>query len=269
MYRTLTALISAAFLLLYAGCSSFSSTQSDSPQVNPENVVATIGNNPVMMDDLINYYERNNLEEDYSEEDLREFLPFYVDYKLKLAYGRDKGMMEDPEILSEYDNYSKQAAFSYWLENDIKKQLLDDFIYRNRYEMKSQHVLIQLDERSPAQEEERVLAQIEEAREKFISGEMSMEELDETYSSRMQGRSVGGDLPWFSAGTTVKPFEDALYSLEPGEISEPVRTQFGYHLIYLEEKRERIPDRLTSHIFFREPRGIIHLNSYRSKRMKL
>ena len=255
MYRTLTALISAAFLLLYAGCSSFSSTQSDSPQVNPENVVATIGNNPVMMDDLINYYERNNLEEEYSEEDIREFLPFYVDYKLKLAYGRDKGMMEDPEILSEYDNYSKQAAFSYWLENDIKKQLLDDFIYRNRYEMKSQHVLIQLDERSPAQEEERVLAQIEEAREKFISGEMSMEELDETYSSRMQGRSVGGDLPWFSAGTTVKPFEDALYSLAPGEISEPVRTQFGYHLIYLEEKRERIPDRLTSHIFFREPRG--------------
>lgn len=255
MYRTFIYLSSAAFLLLYVGCSSISSTQSSSQQPNPEHVVATIGNNPVMVDDLVNYYERNSLEESYTEEDLREFLPFYVDYKLKLAYGRDKGMMDDPDILSEYENYSKQAAFSYWLENDIKKQLIEDFLYRNRYEMKSQHVLIQLDERSPAQEEERVLAQIEEAREKFISGEMTMKELDETYSSRVQGRSVGGELPWFSAGTTVKPFEDALYSLEPGEISEPVRTQFGYHLIYLTEKRDRIPNRLTSHIFFRESRG--------------
>lgn len=255
MYRTLIATTSTALLLFISGCTLFSSTQSDQHEPNPENIVATIGSNPIMIDDLINYYERNNLEENYTEDDLREFLPYYVDYKLKLAYGRENGMMEDPEILNEFENYSKQAAFSYWLENDIKKQLIEDYLYRNSYEMKSKHILIQLDQRSSAQEEERVLAQIEEAREKFISGEMSMEELDETYSSRQQGRSVGGELPWFSAGTTVKPFEDALYSLEPGEISDPVRTQFGYHLIYLVEKRERIPDRLTSHIFFRDSRN--------------
>ncbi|MGB0347744.1 MAG: peptidylprolyl isomerase, partial [Balneolaceae bacterium] len=62
---------------------------------------------------------------------------------------------------------------------------------------------------------------------------------------------MGGDLPWFSVGTTVPEFEDALYELEIDELSMPVRTQFGYHIIYLEEKRERKPARELSHIFVR------------------
>ncbi len=246
-----------AITILTIGLFSYncSSTQSSVSQSESENIIATIGDQSIYKDDLIKYYERNNLEQDYTSEDLKEFLPYYVDFKLKLAYGEENGMHEDPEILNEFDNYSKQAAFSYWLENDIKKQLLDEFIERSKYEVNSQHILIQLDETaSPAREEE-AISKLNEARELFVSGEKSMEELDREYSTRIQGQSAGGELPWFSAGVTVKPFEDVLFSLEPGEISEPVRTQFGYHLIYLIEKRERIPDRKVSHIFFRGNRG--------------
>ncbi|MDR9416856.1 MAG: peptidylprolyl isomerase, partial [Gracilimonas sp.] len=52
-------------------------------------------------------------------------------------------------------------------------------------------------------------------------------------------------------GRTVKPFEDTIYDLEVGEISEPFRTQFGYHIALLQDKRERTPARLTSHIYVR------------------
>lgn len=234
---------------------SCTSTNQTSPQPDSENVIATIGDRYILKDDLVSYYQRNNLGQEYTREDLIEFLPYYVDFKLKLAYGEENGFHQDSSILQEFENYSKQAAFAYWLENDIKKQLLDEFIERSRYELKSHHVLIQLDERAPAGQAEEARAKLEEAREMFLSGEKTMEELDNEYSTRMQGRSAGGELPWFSAGVTVKPFEDVLYSLEPGEISEPVRTQFGYHLIYLIEKRERIPDRNISHIFFRGSRG--------------
>ncbi|REL38321.1 hypothetical protein DYD21_06865 [Rhodohalobacter sp. SW132] len=244
-------LLAAAFLS--SACSSTSNTSS-SQQPDPEDIVATIGNQPVLIDDLISYYERNNMETDYTVKDLREFLPYYVEYKLKLAYGEKNGMLEDPEILSEYETYSRQAALSYWLENEIRQSMVDQFIERSRYELKSSHVLIQLNENSRPHEVEEALVNITEARDKFLNGEATMEELDADYSSRVQGRSVGGDLPWFSAGVTVKPFEDVLFSLEPGELSEPVRTQFGYHIIYLEEKRERTPDRMTSHIFFRSNR---------------
>lgn len=236
----------------------FSSTlhaQSSSSDHNLDAVVAEIGEEDVTLGDLINYYERNNLDDSYSDEDLKDFLPFYVDYKLKLAYGNDQGLYSDPQILEEFENYSKQAAFSFWLENEIKKELADEFMERSNYELKSSHVLIQLDPNSSPERADEARQQIEEALDKFKSGEMTMEELNQEYSSRVQGQPAGGELPWFSAGVTVKPFEDALYSLEPGEISEPVQTQFGYHIIYLEEKRERTPHRKVSHIFFRGSRN--------------
>lgn len=218
-------------------------------------VVAEISDDSITLEDLLQYYERNNIEDDYSAEDLKEFLPFYVDYKLKLAFGRDQGLYSDSDILQEFEDYSKQAAFSFWLENEIKKELEDEFIERSRYELKSSHVLIQLNQTATDEQLEETRQQLLEARQKFLDGEATMEELNREYSSSVQGRSAGGDLPWFSAGVTVKPFEDVLYSLEENEISEPVQTQFGLHIIHLEERRERTPQRNVSHIFFRGSRN--------------
>lgn len=247
--------ISSALLsLIFLSAKALFAQSSPAGSYDRDAVVAEIADETITLDDLISYYERNNVEDDFSSDDLKEFLPFYVDYKLKLAYGKDQGLYSDPEIQQEFENYSKQAAFSFWLENEIKKELEEEFIERSRYELKSSHVLIQVNQNSSANEAEEARQRIEDARQKFLDGEMTMEELNQQYSSQVQGRPAGGDLPWFSAGVTVKPFEDALYSLEEGELSEPVRTQFGFHIIYLEERRERTPQRNASHIFFRGSR---------------
>ena len=56
------------------------------------------------------------------------------------------------------------------------------------------------------------------------------------YSKCPSGKS-GGILGWFSKGDMVKPFEDAAFNLPNGEVSEPVKTQFGWHLIYVISKK--------------------------------
>lgn len=49
--------------------------------------------------------------------------------------------------------------------------------------------------------------------------------------------AAGGDLGYFGRGMMVKPFEDAAFNMEVGEVSQPVQTQFGWHLIYLTDKK--------------------------------
>jgi len=65
-----------------------------------------------------------------------------------------------------------------------------------------------------------------------ITDGLSFEEAAEQYSS-CPSKSAGGDLGQFGRGQMVKEFEDAAFSMQKGEISEPVKTQFGYHIIKL------------------------------------
>lgn len=222
-------------------------SQVDAPS---NTVVATYQGHEVTLDELVDNYLKNSVDENFSASDLQEFLPFYLNYKLKLQYGLDRGFAEDDEVISEFESYTQQAAYAYWLENDVKDRLFQQFVNRNAYELKSFHILHRLEENSHPSDVIDARTAMLEARQKYLDG-TPIEELDREYSTHVRGQSAGGSLPWFSAGTTVKPFEDALYALEEGEISMPVRTQFGYHLILLQEKRERTPDRFVKHIFFR------------------
>jgi peptidyl-prolyl cis-trans isomerase D len=66
-------------------------------------------------------------------------------------------------------------------------------------------------------------------------------ELAAEYSDDLSNAQNGGDLGWFARGQMVAPFEDAAFALEPGEISEPVETQFGFHIIELIDKDDARP----------------------------
>ncbi|MFI3301399.1 MAG: peptidylprolyl isomerase [Candidatus Gastranaerophilales bacterium] len=69
-----------------------------------------------------------------------------------------------------------------------------------------------------------------------IQSGKSFSDLAAEYSQCPSGRN-GGDLGYFSKGMMVKPFEDATFAMEVGEVSMPVKTQFGFHLIQLVDKK--------------------------------
>lgn len=66
-------------------------------------------------------------------------------------------------------------------------------------------------------------------------------------NSEGPSKTKGGDLGWFKKGRMVKEFEDAAFSMSKGSISEPVKTQFGYHLIFVENKKDAIEAKIEDH----------------------
>ena len=98
---------------------------------------------------------------------------------------------------------------------------------------KARHILIRLAEGASQAE---VLRRLRDIRERVLAGSADFADMARQYSA--DGSATrGGDLGWLYAGDTVPPFERAMDSLQPGDISEPVRTDFGFHLIQVLERR--------------------------------
>ncbi len=102
-------------------------------------------------------------------------------------------------------------------------------------EIHARHILIKLAPTANAEHEKAAKEMIESVLKKARAGE-DFAELAKTHSEGPSGKK-GGDLGYFGHGRMVAEFEDVAFALKDGEISEPVRTQFGYHIIKREESR--------------------------------
>ena len=248
MNRLLFSFSILGIILLVLSCTS---TKESSLSINiPDGTVGIVGDQYVSFNELKENYISGVTDKKYTEQDLIDFLPVYLDYKGKLLDAEAIGYFDDDRIKDEFQLYSKQAAYAFWMEEEIKPTKFNEFKQRYMYELKSKHILISVQQTASPEDTLEAYNKIMAARDEFLQGK-SLEELDMEYSSKRNGRSMGGDLPWFSVGSTVAEFENALYSLKINEISKPVRTQFGYHIILLEDKRVRKPSRQISHIFVR------------------
>ncbi|HUF75255.1 MAG TPA: peptidylprolyl isomerase [Longimicrobiales bacterium] len=103
-------------------------------------------------------------------------------------------------------------------------------------EMRARHIMLTLPFEATAAQRDSVRASLEQIRERIVAG-TPFEDVARQVSQDRGSAAAGGDLGFFSRGDLVRPFEDAVLALEPGELSEVVETPMGYHLIRLEERR--------------------------------
>ena len=132
----------------------------------------------------------------------------------------------DTEEIAQSIEFSPLDVEQYYKEN-IER-------FRSNEERKSSHILISFDDEvieDAAQEQSKdILLR--------IKGGESFEELAQEFSDDSGSATNGGDLGWAEPGLFVSEFDQVLYALEIGEISDPVKTQFGYHIIRLDDVKE-------------------------------
>lgn len=115
-----------------------------------------------------------------------------------------------------------------WYEANSKRFAVPEKI-------KVRHILVPAAENADEAADKAALAQAEKIATEIKAGKSFAEAADENNGERAAG--PGGELGWIGRGETVEPFEEAAFALEPGKISEPTRSPFGYHLILVEEKQ--------------------------------
>ena len=102
-------------------------------------------------------------------------------------------------------------------------------------ETRARHILVEL---TPTRNENQARARAEEARQRLQQG-ADFASVAREYSDDRGSAMNGGDLGWVRPGQTVPAFEEAMTSLSPNQLSEPVRSQFGYHVIEVLERRRQ------------------------------
>jgi len=102
--------------------------------------------------------------------------------------------------------------------------------------------------RNPSQgDKDWAKSQAEDLQKQIVEG-ANFEEMAEIHTMDPTGATSGGDLGWFGRGAMVAPFEEAAFALKPGEVSPVVETQFGYHVIKLEERRPSEADKTQEEV---------------------
>jgi peptidyl-prolyl cis-trans isomerase C len=216
-------------------------------QPSADKPVLTIGNEKITAKEFEAFLE--TLPEQYRAQAKgpmkRQIAEQLASVKLLAKEARTRGLSEDPGVKSriafQTENLLAGAAF-----NDIMKQTkIEETALRKYYDehkgeyeqVKASHVLVRfkgspvpLRQGQKELAEEEALAKAQELRKKTVAGEdfaaIARAESDDAGSG-----ANGGDLGTFKRGQMVPAFDQAAFSLPPGQISEPVKTQFGYHLI--------------------------------------
>ncbi|MDR9387752.1 MAG: peptidylprolyl isomerase [Balneolaceae bacterium] len=246
--RTMT--YSIAFLAFFGGILLHpASTQAQF--LTDRDAVAFVGGEPITQSEVRRFYTQNYPSETAHKDSLRSFLKDYVIFRAKLFEAEQMGLDQDPAYNEEVSSFAETTAPSYWIEKGIKNEMIDRFLDKRTSELKVQHLLIRLRQDATVRQLNEASQTLMLAKEQWSNG-VPFDSLNNAISSKVNGRPAGGELPWFSAGATVIDFEDAAYGLPVGTISEPIRTQFGLHLIKVLDRRPAHPAREVSHVFFRD-----------------
>lgn len=167
----------------------------------------------------------------------------WVDYMVLATLIDRDSTLADLDLSTMVDPYVEQRTFEQLREQVMttdtvieEQELQRLFDEQNAgVRVRARHILLEYPSEADDAARDSVRQLAQELRERIESGE-DFAALATEYSADAGTASQGGDLGWFEADDMVKPFEDAAFALQPGEISEPVETLFGVHVIKVEER---------------------------------
>ena len=217
-------------------------------QNKPKEILFTIDSKPFYTDEFIRIYNKNlDLVKDESQKDLNQYLELFVGYKLKVAKALKLGLENGEQYKNELKTYRAQLAKNYTTDSKVTKELVDEGYNRMLKEVNASHILIKCDEFALPQDTLVAYKKAVSIRDKAVSGE-DFGLLAQSNSDDPSAKDNKGNLGFFTSFRMVYPFESAAYKTAVGQVSMPVRTRFGYHIIKVNDIRDNRGEISVAHI---------------------
>lgn len=234
------------FLLLVL-CFQFSYAQKNDP------VVITINNKQITKSEFEYTFNKNNSENAIDKKTLDEYINMFVDYKLKVEEAKALGLDTIKSFVSEYNSYKDQLAQPYLENDEVKTELAREAYERKKTETEVSHILLGLPRQYYPKDTVEVYNKLMEIRDKIVNEGEDFNAMAAMYSEdpsakRTKDPKTAGYIGWTTALRMVDDFEHGMYATKTGEVSYPVRTRFGYHLIKIHNRRPSQGDVKVAHI---------------------
>ena len=226
-------------------------------------VVMKINGVPVTRSEFEYSYNKNNSEDVIDKKSVDEYVELFINYKLKVAAAYDAKMDTLKSFKKEFKMYRDQQIRPSFVEEQAieaeAKEVYNKTLERigDRGLIKPAHILLHVkqDEDNAKLEAARIKA---DSLYRVLQKGANFAELAKKYSQDPGTAKNGGELPWIQPGQTFQEFEDAAYALKVGEMSKPVKSPVGYHIILMKDRKQLEPyDSLRENILrFLEARGV-------------
>ncbi|MEO6883933.1 MAG: peptidylprolyl isomerase [Bacteroidia bacterium] len=214
-------------------------------------VLMTIAGNKIKVSEFETIYKKNTPKDSLNNKNsVNNYLNLFVDYRLKVQEAEDLGMDTTTAFKTELDGYRKQLEKPYLTDKNTDTKLVEEAYDRLKKDIRASHILIRLNEDALPKDTLKAYMKIMEIRSKILKG-MSFDEAAREYSEDPSAKTNGGDLGYFTALQMVYPFETMAYKTKVGEISMPVRTRFGYHIIKVNDIRPAEGEIHVAHIMIK------------------
>jgi peptidyl-prolyl cis-trans isomerase SurA len=206
-------------------------------------VVAEVGSEKITIAELQRAYEKNLGKNETpllgkSKEEFNRFLNMYIDYKLKVIDAKEKGFLNDPDVMAEVELNKQLIAKSFYLDKEFEEPRINEILNKRKLEFRFAYIIIPFQDENASGESRGTAYNVME---RLKKGE-DFGELAKIFSKDLKTASNGGVVEsWVTGGQLQKQLETPLLTIKPGEIYPfIVETNYGFFILKLLEREQRL-----------------------------